>query len=115
MALKEDTISVGYIFYLPAGGRVGVVPYLPQWKKWVSLTRHRPWNQTSSAKLDAIILRWIAGLISFNFSISYRSDKSNIEADLLSRIQWPKEDAKQRESRKIVQMHTYKWLYHYST
>ena len=41
------------------------------------------------AKLDATTQRWIASLASFNFSISYRSWKSNVDADSLSRIKWP--------------------------
>ena len=43
----------------------------------------------TSAKLDATTQRWIASLVSFNFSISYRSGKSNVDADSLSRIKWP--------------------------
>ena len=43
----------------------------------------------TSAKLDATTQRWIASLASFNFSISYRSGKSNVDADSLSRIKWP--------------------------
>ena len=35
----------------------------------------------TSAKLDATTQRWIASLASFNFSISYRSGKSNVDAD----------------------------------
>ena len=36
--------------------------------------------------------RWIAGLASYNFPIHYRSGKSNVEADALSRIGWEKCD-----------------------
>ena len=43
----------------------------------------------TSAKLDATTQRWIAGLASFQFTINYRSGKSNIDADALSRIKWP--------------------------
>ena len=43
----------------------------------------------TSAKLDATTQRWIAGLASFHFSLSYESGKSNTEVDALSRIKWP--------------------------
>ena len=43
----------------------------------------------TSAKLDATTQRWIADLASFQFTINYRSGKSNIDADALSRIKWP--------------------------
>ena len=43
----------------------------------------------TSAKLDVTTQRWIAGLASFQFTINYRSGKSNVDADALSRIKWP--------------------------
>ena len=46
----------------------------------------------STAKLDAVEHRWIAGLASYNFHIHYKSGKSNVEADALSRIDWEKCD-----------------------
>ena len=46
----------------------------------------------STAKLDAMGHRWIAGLANYNFHIHYQSGKSNVEADALSRIDWEKED-----------------------
>ena len=39
----------------------------------------------SSAKLDATSHRWLAALSTFNFSLKYRSGKTNIDADFLSR------------------------------
>ena len=36
--------------------------------------------------------RWIAGLANYNFHILYKSGKSNVEADALSRIDWEKCD-----------------------
>ena len=36
--------------------------------------------------------RWITGLANYNFNIHYRSRKSNVEADALSRIDWEKCD-----------------------
>ena len=43
----------------------------------------------SIAKLDAQWgHRWIAGLVNYNFHIHYKSGKSNVEADALSRIDW---------------------------
>ena len=40
----------------------------------------------SMAKLDATGQRWIAALANYNFSLHYKSGKTNIEADALSRI-----------------------------
>ena len=40
----------------------------------------------TSAKLDATSQRWIAALANYNFSLHYKSGKTNIEADALSRI-----------------------------
>ena len=42
----------------------------------------------STAKLDAMGHRWIAGLANYNFHIHYKSRKSNMEADALARIDW---------------------------
>ena len=46
----------------------------------------------TTAKLDALGHRWIAGLANYNFHIHYKSGKSNVEADALSRIEWEKCD-----------------------
>ena len=46
----------------------------------------------STAKLDAMRHRWIAGLANYNFHINYKSGKSNVETDALSRIKWEKCD-----------------------
>ena len=40
----------------------------------------------STANLDAMGHRWIAGLGKYNFHIHYKSGKSNVEANALSRI-----------------------------
>ena len=40
----------------------------------------------TTAKLDATGQRWIASLANYLFSLHYRSGKSNVEADALSRI-----------------------------
>ena len=40
----------------------------------------------TTAKLDATGQRWIAALANYNFSLHYKSGKTNIEADALSRI-----------------------------
>ena len=42
------------------------------------------------AKLDATGQRWVARLADYNFNLHYRSGKSNIDADALSRIPWTK-------------------------
>ena len=46
----------------------------------------------SNAKLDVMGHRWITGLANYNFHIHYKSGKSNVEADVLSRIDWEKCD-----------------------
>ena len=43
----------------------------------------------STAKLDACSHRWVARLANYNFNIHYRSGITNVDADALSRIQWP--------------------------
>ena len=40
----------------------------------------------TSAKLDATGQRWVASLANYNFQIFYKSRKTNVEADALSRI-----------------------------
>ena len=42
------------------------------------------------AKLDATGQRWVARLADYNFNLHYKSGKSNIDADALSRIPWTK-------------------------
>ncbi len=39
----------------------------------------------STAKLDATGQRWVAELSSYNFELTYRSGKKNLDADALSR------------------------------
>ena len=46
----------------------------------------------TTARLDAMGHRWIASLTNYNFHIHYKSGKSNVEADALSRIDWEKCD-----------------------
>ena len=46
----------------------------------------------TTAKLDAMGHRWIAGLAKYHFHIHYKSGKSNVEADALSWIDWEKCD-----------------------
>ena len=43
----------------------------------------------STAKLDACSHRWVARLANYNFNIHYRSGITIVDADALSRIQWP--------------------------
>ena len=40
----------------------------------------------TSAKLDATGQRWVASLANYDFRIFYKSGKTNVEADALSRI-----------------------------
>ena len=44
----------------------------------------------TTAKLYACGQRWVAKLANYNFTIQYRCGQSNVEADALSRISWPK-------------------------
>ena len=46
----------------------------------------------TTAKLDAMVHRWTAGLANYNFHIHYKSGKCNAEADALSQIDWEKCD-----------------------
>ena len=50
----------------------------------------------SSAKLDACGQRWVASLANYNFRLFYKTGKTNIEADALSRI--PREEYHELES-----------------
>jgi transposase InsO family protein len=45
----------------------------------------------STAKLDATGHRWVSGLANYNFSLEYKTGKTNTDADALSRIKWPQE------------------------
>ena len=47
----------------------------------------------TSAKLDATGQRWVSHLANYRFDIEYRSGKQNVDADALSRIQWPSVNA----------------------
>ena len=40
------------------------------------------------AKLDATGHRWVATLANYNFDIYYKSRKTNVGKDVLSRISW---------------------------
>ena len=44
----------------------------------------------TSAKLDACGQKLVAKLANYNFTMRYRCGQSNVEADALSRISWPK-------------------------
>ena len=46
----------------------------------------------TTARLDVMGHRWIAGLANYNFHIHYKSGKSNVEADAVSWIDWEKCD-----------------------
>ena len=42
----------------------------------------------TTAKLDAASHCWVASLANYNFRLHYRSGKTNIDADALSRVSW---------------------------
>ena len=46
----------------------------------------------TTAKLDAMGHRWIIGLDNYNFYMHYKSGKSSIEANALTRIDWERYD-----------------------
>ena len=46
----------------------------------------------TTTKLDTTGQWWVASLANYDFTIHYRSDKQNTEADALSRIKWQHED-----------------------
>ena len=47
----------------------------------------------TSAKPDATGQCWVSHLANYRFDIEYRSGKQNVDADALSRIQWPSVNA----------------------
>ena len=46
----------------------------------------------TTAQLDAMGHRWVTSLANYNFHLHYRSGRSNVKADALSRINWGKND-----------------------
>ena len=60
--------------------------YLQGGLPFVVFTDNNPLTYVlSSAKLNAVALRWVNDLADFNFTIKYRPGKSNVDADYLSR------------------------------
>ena len=60
--------------------------YLRYGPPFVVYTDNNPLTYVlTSAKLNAIGLRWVADLANYNFSIKYRPGKENIDADYFSR------------------------------
>ncbi|MES9880444.1 MAG: RNase H-like domain-containing protein, partial [Sedimenticola sp.] len=53
--------------------------------KFVVFTDNNPLSYFQSAKLDATEMRWAAQLAQFDFTVKYRSGRSNANADALSR------------------------------
>ena len=43
----------------------------------------------TTAKLDAASHHWVTSLANYNFRLHYRDGKTNIDADVLSRVSWP--------------------------
>ena len=55
--------------------------------KFVVMTDNNPLTYVlTTAKLDAVGHRWLAELASYDFQIRYKSGRSNVDADVLSRI-----------------------------
>ena len=46
----------------------------------------------TSAKLDATGHHWVVSLANYNFALSYKSGKVNVDADNLSHIPWENHD-----------------------
>jgi len=56
-------------------------------QKFTVLTDNNPLTYVlTTAKLDAAGHRWLAQISSYDFDIRYRSGKSNVDADALSRL-----------------------------
>lgn len=53
---------------------------------FVVYTDNNPLSYLQTAKLGATEMRWVAQLAQFNFKVIFRSGKSNVNADALSRI-----------------------------
>ena len=54
-------------------------------------TDNNPLSYIQTSKLGATELRWVAQLAQFDFSIKYRSGRTNASADALSRKTWHRE------------------------
>ena len=54
--------------------------------KFTVLTDNNPLSYIKKAKLGATEMRWVAQLAQFDFDIQYRSGRSNVAADSLSRM-----------------------------
>ncbi|KAK7087691.1 hypothetical protein V1264_021708 [Littorina saxatilis] len=53
--------------------------------QFVVLTDNNPLRYLTTAKLGAVEQRWVAQLATFDFTVQYRSGRSNVAADVLSR------------------------------
>ena len=63
----------------------------------------------TTAKLGATGQRWVASLANYNFKISYRSGKFNVEADALSCIPWESTQMKNVEPLIVKQCYNQRW------
>lgn len=71
--------------------------------KFMAYTDNNPLTYAfTSAKLDAAGHRWVSQLANYQFDITYRSGKTNIDADALSRIKWPEDLASQITSQSVA-------------
>ena len=62
-------------------------PYEKNWNKFVVCTDNNPLTYIfSSANLDAAAQRWVACLVSYNFSLEYQKGKDNTVANFLSQM-----------------------------
>lgn len=61
--------------------------------KFIVYTDNNPLSYIKTAKLGATEMRWVSQLAQFDFKIQYRSGKSNVNADALSRIESAVEDS----------------------
>ncbi|KAL8603295.1 hypothetical protein ACOMHN_017408 [Nucella lapillus] len=73
--------------------------------RFVAYTDNNPLSYLNTAKLGAVEQRWAAQLALFDFNIRYRSEKANVNADLLSRNPMP-DDAGKREEEEVFAAET---------
>ena len=72
---------------------------------------------TSTAKLDATGQRWLAALANYDISIKYRTGKTNVDADLLSRrhTEYKNSEMCDEDDEKQIHSETFEAVCHYAS